>query len=219
MNYYKTDSKGKQRVSMVTVEDDTLSTWTGIVGGELKSSSKVYTGNSRFNGIQQAQTAYNLKCKNLEKKGYSIDSDAKPKFIAKPMLVGRWDKLKVKPEYPLIVQPKLDGLRALLKDGKFTTRSMEPLDVPHITYNSDEYLDGELYCPDMKLQDITIEDIRIHGEGQRQFIRLRPVVNQYMRKQVPGFVSNILFRNITVDGKPGDYLVPQEAYPEWLNSV
>jgi len=64
---------------------------------------------------------------------------------------------------------------------------------------------------DMRLEDITIENIRIHGEGQREFIRLRPVVNQYMRKQVPGFIRNIRFRNVTVDGQPGDCLVQIEG--------
>jgi hypothetical protein len=64
---------------------------------------------------------------------------------------------------------------------------------------------------DMKLEDITIENIRIHGEGQREFIRLRPVVNQYMRKKVPGFIRNVRFRNITVDGQSGQYLVQIEG--------
>ena len=32
-----------------------------------------------------------------------------------------------------------------------------------------------------------------------------------MRKQVPGFISNIRFRNITLDGQPGDYLVQLEG--------
>jgi hypothetical protein len=60
---------------------------------------------------------------------------------------------------------------------------------------------------DMRLEDITIEDIRMHGEGQREFIRLRPVVNQYMRKKVPGFIRNVQFKNITLEGQSGDYLV------------
>ena len=38
---------------------------------------------------------------------------------------------------------------------------------------------------DMRLEDVCVEDVRIHGEGQPELIRLRPVVNQYMRKQCP----------------------------------
>lgn len=64
---------------------------------------------------------------------------------------------------------------------------------------------------DMRLEDITIENIRIHGEGQREFIRLRPVVNQYMRKKVPGFIRKVRFSNITLDGQSGQYLVQIEG--------
>ncbi|MBN1806823.1 MAG: hypothetical protein JW837_16365 [Sedimentisphaerales bacterium] len=77
------------------------------------------------------------------------------------------------------------------------------LDIIHFTMTPFLLEPGE----DMRLEDITIEDIRIHGEGQREFIRLRPVVNQYMRKKAPGFIRNIHFRNITLEGQPGDYLV------------
>jgi polygalacturonase len=77
------------------------------------------------------------------------------------------------------------------------------LDIIHFTMTAFLLEPGE----DMRLEDITIEDIRIHGQGQREFIRLRPVVNQYMRKKVPGFIRNIQFRNITLDGKSGEYLV------------
>ena len=77
------------------------------------------------------------------------------------------------------------------------------LDIIHFTMTPFLLEPGE----DMRLEDVTIEDIRMHGEGQREFIRLRPVVNQYMRKKVPGYIRNIRFKNITLEGKPGDYLI------------
>ncbi|MHC4432906.1 MAG: glycosyl hydrolase family 28 protein [Planctomycetota bacterium] len=85
--------------------------------------------------------------------------------------------------------------------------TLRNLDIIHFTMTPFLLEPGE----DMRLQDVTVEDIRIHGEGQRQFIRLRPVVNQYMRKKTPGYVSNITFKNITLDGQPGDYLVQLEG--------
>ncbi len=69
--------------------------------------------------------------------------------------------------------------------------------------NVDSQLPGE----DMRLEGITIENVRIHGEGQRELIRLRPVVNQYMRKQTPGTIANTRFQRITLTGEPGEYLV------------
>jgi hypothetical protein len=63
----------------------------------------------------------------------------------------------------------------------------------------------------MRLEDVTVEDIRVHGEGQKEFIRLRPVVNQYMRKKVPGFIRNVRFKGVTIEGQSGDYLVQIEG--------
>jgi hypothetical protein len=85
--------------------------------------------------------------------------------------------------------------------------TLRNLDIIHFSMTPFLLEPGE----DMRLEDITIENIRIHGEGQREFIRLRPVVNQYMQKKVPGFIRNIRFRNVTVDGQPGDYLVEIEG--------
>ena len=85
--------------------------------------------------------------------------------------------------------------------------TLRNLDIIHFSMTAFLLEPGE----DMRLEDITIEDIRIHGEGQRQLIRLRPVVNQYMRKKVPGFISKVRFRNVTVQGQPGDYLLQMEG--------
>jgi len=85
--------------------------------------------------------------------------------------------------------------------------TLRNLDIIHFSMTPFLLEPGE----DMHLEDIVIEDIRIHGEGQREFIRLRPVVNQYMRKKVPGFIRNVRFRNVTLEGKPGEYLVQIEG--------
>ena len=81
--------------------------------------------------------------------------------------------------------------------------TLRNLDIIHFTMTPFLFEPGE----DMRLEDITVEDIRMHGEGQREFIRLRPVVNQYMRKKVPGFIRNVRFKNVTLEGQPGEYLV------------
>ena len=51
------------------------------------------------------------------------------------------------------------------------------------------------------------ENSNFTKQVQREFIRLRPTVNQYMRKKVPGFIKSIRFKNVTIEGKPGEYLV------------
>jgi hypothetical protein len=85
--------------------------------------------------------------------------------------------------------------------------TLRNLDIIHFSMTAFLFEPGE----DMRLEDVTVENIRIHGEGQREFIRLRPVVNQYMRKKVPGFISNITFKNIKIEGQPGEYLIQIEG--------
>jgi len=81
--------------------------------------------------------------------------------------------------------------------------TLRNLDIIHFTMTAFLLEPGE----DMRLEDISVQNIRIHGEGQRELIRLRPVVNQYMRKRVPGFIQGVRFRNVILEGKPGEYLV------------
>jgi len=77
------------------------------------------------------------------------------------------------------------------------------LDIIHFSMTAFLLEPGE----EMRLEDVRIEDIRVHGEGQRELVRLRPVVNQYMRKKVPGFVHDVHFKNIRLEGQRGEYLV------------
>jgi polygalacturonase len=56
----------------------------------------------------------------------------------------------------------------------------------------------------MPLRRARFENFRIHGEGQREFITLRPTVNQYMKVKAPGSISEVTFRNVVLSGsKPG----------------
>jgi hypothetical protein len=81
--------------------------------------------------------------------------------------------------------------------------TLRNLDIIHFSMTPFLFEPGE----DMRLENVRIEDVRLHGEGQRELIRLRPVVNQYMRKQVPGFVRDVHFKNIAVEGAEGEYRI------------
>ena len=58
---------------------------------------------------------------------------------------------------------------------------------------------------EMEIGNIRFENIRLNGEGQDELIRLKPTVNQYMSKKVPGHIDGVIFKNITLTGKPGPY--------------
>jgi hypothetical protein len=81
--------------------------------------------------------------------------------------------------------------------------TLRNLDIIHFSMTPFLLEPGE----DMRLEDVRIEDVRIHGEGQGELIRLRPVVNQYMRKKVPGFVRNVHFKNVMAEGAAGQYRI------------
>jgi hypothetical protein len=81
--------------------------------------------------------------------------------------------------------------------------TLRNLDIIHFTMTAFLFEPGE----EMRLEDVKVEDVRINGEGQNELIRLKPVVNQYMRNKVPGYVSNVHFRKLSVSGKPGPYRV------------
>jgi len=81
--------------------------------------------------------------------------------------------------------------------------TLRNLDIIHFTMTAFLFEPGE----EMRMQNVTVEDVHIHGEGQSELIRLKPVVNQYMRNKVPGHISDIQFRNIIVDGRPGACLI------------
>jgi len=81
--------------------------------------------------------------------------------------------------------------------------TLRNLDIIHFTMTAFLFEPGE----EMRLEDVTVEDVRVNGEGQSELIRLKPVVNQYMRNKVPGYVSNVRFRNLSVSGRPGPYRV------------
>ena len=81
--------------------------------------------------------------------------------------------------------------------------TLRNLDIIHYTMTPFLFEPGE----DMRLENVLVENVRLHGEGQSDFIRLKPVVNQYMRKKVPGLVKNVRFKNVAITGQPGGYRV------------
>jgi hypothetical protein len=81
------------------------------------------------------------------------------------------------------------------------------LDIIHFTMTPFLLEPGE----DMRLEHVLVENVRLWGEGQHELARLKPVINQYMRKKVPGFIDDVRFRNIELKGQPGRYAVQLEG--------
>lgn len=76
------------------------------------------------------------------------------KQIIKPMLAVEVDFNKLR--FPLIVQPKLDGIRVIIKDGVVLSRSLKPIPNKHIQtlFGHLNGLDGELIVGNPTAQDV-----------------------------------------------------------------
>ena len=85
-----------------------------------------------------------------------------------------------------------------MRDVKFKN-----IDIIHFSMTAFLLEPGE----NMKLENVIFEDFRINGEGQKELIRLEPTVNQYMHTKVPGYIDNVIFKNISVTGDKGLYKI------------
>jgi len=89
------------------------------------------------------------------------------------------------------------------------------LDILHMTMTPFLIEPGE----EMTIENVLIENVRCNAEywGEfSDFIRLRPVVNQYMETKVPGRINGMHFKNVTLDGEDekGRYEVWIEGHSE-----
>lgn len=153
---YKYTNVGNIQEWTIIVEGNTFYTIEGIKGGILtKSKPTVCQGKNigRSNETtpeQQALQEAQSKWQKKKDKGYNEVLTAEKKFF-EPMLAHEREKYeKLLFTVPTYVQPKLDGVRCILKDGKLTTRNGKDIvSCPHLEINN-LFLDGELYNHDLK---------------------------------------------------------------------
>lgn len=161
--YYK-DNKGKDRMWKVSiVGDDTVETQAGLVNGKQRvTQSKIRIGkrtvNPRDKAISEAQTKWNTKHKEINRK--------KHKFSV--MLAHKFEDYEKKITYPVITQPKLDGVRclALRRNNRILLISRNGLEKPNplqhikdeletvLLNEEDEFFDGELYTHDLSREKV-----------------------------------------------------------------
>ena len=167
--YYKRDNTGSVREWRYEVarENDAWA-WRAVSG--VKDGAMVESGwkavepknvgrSNSTTSEEQALFEAEAEAKKKQDKGYfeNIEKiDTFDKF--KPMLA--YDYAKVKSiEFPVIAQPKLDGIRCIArKDGLWTRAGKKLVAVPHVWEELKDYfdrfpgavIDGELYNHDLK---------------------------------------------------------------------
>jgi len=151
---YKNTSLGQLQSWQIVVEGNTYYTIEGI--NQLSQSKptvcvgkNVGRANETTPEEQALLEANSLYQKKLDK-GYSEDAPQASKFF-EPMLAFEREKYeKLLFTVPTYVQPKLDGVRAILKDGKLTSRNgKQIISCPHLELPN-RFLDGELYSHELK---------------------------------------------------------------------
>jgi ATP-dependent DNA ligase len=170
--YKRSNSKEHINQWQIEVQGCMFRTTTGFVDMKMftgdwtvcspKNVGKKNATTAEEQALFEAQ-ALHTKRKDL---GYWEDiNDCDKKVFFQPMLAQDYDKRKDKIKYPILSQPKLDGIRCIIKsDGMWTRNGKEIISAPHIyeylkhifDNQPDLVLDGELYTSDRDVDFNTI---------------------------------------------------------------
>lgn len=178
---YKKTATGAIQLWEISVASNTITTTWGQLGGAMQTATDVITRGKnigRSNATtpeEQALAEAKARHEKQRKKGYVAELQAAQrgeldeviKGGVLPMLASTWEKRKDKIEYPVFVQPKLDGHRCVAifdSLGKVTlwTRTRKPITgLPHIvaalekTGWVEHMFDGELYSHSLSFEQMT----------------------------------------------------------------
>jgi DNA ligase-1 len=143
--------------------------------GKLGSATKVQTSEPYFaaptnvgranerNSEQQAEFEFDAVIKKQKDKGFRVKGEKKQERPM-PMLAHKFKDRKGKVEFPVYVQPKLNGMRMLF-DGEvgFSRGNKEiiPEVIQHLKFDTDGFmLDGELMLPNNVLLQESMKAIK-----------------------------------------------------------
>jgi len=127
----------------------TISEWTVCYG---KNTGRANATTDEEQALKEAEAKRKLK---LEKDYSETIGDIKQQRHFEPMLAQKWEDRKDEIVYPIYSQPKLDGIRCIVrKDGMWSRNGKPIISAPHIRESLDKLfqhdpnliLDGELYA-------------------------------------------------------------------------
>jgi DNA ligase-1 len=178
---YSRSVNGKINEFVIETEDNKYRTITGFTDG-IKTTSQwtVCDAKSYCSADKQAlKEATAIHRKKMETGSFENISDIDNETYFEPMLAKDWNKEKGKVKFPVYSQPKLDGIRCIVRaDGMWSRNGKKIISAPHI-FEAMEHLfidnpnlifDGELYadkfandfnaiCSLVKKTKPTIEDL------------------------------------------------------------
>ena len=167
---YKVDTKGKLREWTMHIDGNSFYAVKGLVEGKKtqdKPTQTIAKNVGRSNettpeeqAVLQAQAKFQKKLDS----GYALNEiDAQEKKFYEPMLAHNYKDRKSELKYPIYSQPKLDGIRCVVRMENDTlvgrTRNGKEIEcIPHILKSLNSFflaypnaiLDGELYNHDLR---------------------------------------------------------------------
>lgn len=163
---YSRTSLGQVQQWQIKVENNTFYTEEGIVDGKITRSSptscesKNVGKSNQTTPEEQALKEAKARHKKQIETGYfeSIKDIDKVTFFS-PMTAKKWKDRWKKVKFPVYCQPKLDGMRCIIKkDGMWSRYGKRILSAPHILeqlngwfdIHSEAIFDGELYAHKFK---------------------------------------------------------------------
>ncbi len=169
--YKRSNSKNNINQWDITIEEDSYYSTSGFVGMKqfqnepTQCVGKNIGKKNETTPEQQATFEATQMWQKRKDLGYHENiNDCDIKTFYSPMLATDFDKIKTI-KYPILSQPKLDGMRCIIKsDGMWSRNGKEVLSAPHIfesiKHIFDKYpdliLDGELYTSNKDVDFNTI---------------------------------------------------------------
>ncbi len=159
---YSRATTGKVLEWTIEVESNKYRTISGYLDG-IKTTSEWTVCEpkniGRANATSPEEQAINestaIHRKKMEKGAFENINDIDISLYFEPMLANKWEDYKDKITFPVYSQPKLDGIRCIVKkDGMWTRNGKAIISAPHIyeilkplfEINPDLIFDGELYA-------------------------------------------------------------------------
>jgi DNA ligase-1 len=153
---YSRSVNGKTNEFTIEIENNKYRTITGFIDGVKTTSNwTLCEAKTYCTADEQAlKEATAIHRKKMETGSFENISDIDTETYFEPMLAKDWNKEKAKVKFPLYSQPKLDGIRCIVrKDGMWTRTGKQLVAAPHIfealkplfKATPDLIFDGELY--------------------------------------------------------------------------
>ena len=203
---YRKDTKDRCRILEISTFQDKLIQKSGLLEGKLTERiTQCYPKNlGKSNGTSAEEQAIieaeAIITKKLKEGYYLTQAEAMKSINLMPMLATTADINKL--EYPVMVQPKLDGIRCIATNKIKLSRKNRPFtNLDHIDLSDlpdDMILDGEMYCHKLSFQENT-KLIKKYRKGKTEQI-------QYHIYDMPSFKGNFFHRITDILLKLGDTL-------------